>query len=119
VAEAETPLERTLADEIMRRGDERPVIRQLHAGEFLFRQHEPAASVALVLDGVFEVRVNGDVVGHVGPGTVVGERGPLEAGRRTADLCATTDARTAEVPAGSLDLERLSELAEGHHREDG
>jgi hypothetical protein len=118
VAEPETSLERSLADEIMRRGQERPIIRQLRAGEFLFRQDEPAASVALVLDGVFGVRVNGQVVGHVGPGTVVGERGPLEAGRRTADLCATTDARTAEVPAGGLDLELLSELAQGHHRED-
>src|SRR5262249_46935253 len=99
-------------------GAERPVVRQLRAGEFLFRQDEPAASMALILDSVFEVRIDGAVVGHVGPGTVVGERGPLEAGRRTADLCATTDARTAEVPAGSLDIERLSELAQGHHRED-
>jgi hypothetical protein len=119
VAEPETQLERALADDIMQCSDVKPVIRQLRAGEFLFRQDEPAASVALVLDGVFEVRVGGDVVGHVGPGTVVGERGPLEAGRRTADLCATTDARTAEVPAGTLDIELLSELAQGHHREDG
>ena len=115
VAEAETQLERALADDIMREGA--PAIRQLHAGDFLFRQDEQATSVVLVLDGIFEVRVDGKVVGQIGPGSVVGERSRLEAGRRTADMRATTDARIAEVPAGHLDLERLSELAQGHRRE--
>jgi CRP-like cAMP-binding protein len=101
------------------RPDERPAIRQLRAGDMLFHQDEQATTVALVLDGVFEVRVDGEVVGHVGPGTVVGERAHLESGRRTADLRATTDARVAEVPAEHLDIEDLSELALGHHREDG
>jgi hypothetical protein len=117
VAQAETPLERTLADRIMQ-PDEKPAIRQLRAGDVLFRQDEQATTVALVLDGMFEVRVDGEVVGHVGPGTVVGERAGLEAGRRTADLRATTDARIAEVPAEHLDIEQLSELALGHHREE-
>ena len=117
VAEAETQLERALADQLMQK-EGPPTIRQLRAGDFLFRQNERATSVALVLDGIFEVRVDGRVVGHVGPGSVVGERAPLEGGRRTADMRATTDARTAEVPAGGFDLERLSELAQGHHRED-
>ena len=49
---------------------------------------------------------------------MVGERAPLEAGRRTADVRATTDARVAEVPGGTIDVEQLSELAQGHHRED-
>ena len=115
VAEAETQLERALADDIMRDGA--PAIRQLHPGDFLFRQDEHATSVVLVLDGIFEVRVDGKVVGQVGPGSVVGERSRLESGRRTADLRATTDARIAEVPAGNFDLELLSELAQGHQRE--
>jgi len=115
VADAETQLERALADDIMREGE--PAIRQLHAGDFLFRQDEQATSIVLVLDGIFEVRVDGKVVGQIGPGCVVGERSRLEAGRRTADMRATTDARIAEVPAGHLDLERLSELAQGHRRE--
>jgi CRP-like cAMP-binding protein len=89
----------------------------LHPGDFLFRQDEHATSVVLVLDGIFEVRVDGKVVGQVGPGSVVGERSRLESGRRTADLRATTDARIAEVPAGNFDLELLSELAQGHQRE--
>lgn len=116
VAEPETQLERTLADRIMQGG--KPSIRALRAGEFLFRQDEAATSVVLVLDGMLEVRVDGRTVGHVGPGSVVGERAPLEGGRRTADVRATTDARVAEVDSGSIDVEQLSELAQGHHRED-
>jgi hypothetical protein len=116
VAEPETRLERALADRIMQSAQ--PSIRTMRAGDYLFRQNEPATSVVLVLDGIFEVRVDGRVVGQVGPGSVVGERAPLEGGRRTADVQATTDARVAEVPAGSIDIEQLSELALGHHRED-
>ena len=115
VAEPETELERALADQIMH--GEQPAIRQLRAGDLLFRQGEHSTTVALVLDGILDVRVDDRVVGQVGPGSVVGERAPLEAGRRTADVRAKTDARVAEVPAGAFDLEVLSELAQGHHRE--
>jgi hypothetical protein len=62
--------------------------------------------------------VNGKVVGHVGPGTVVGERASLEGGRRTADLRAITEGRVAEAASGSLSAEQLCGLAQGHHRED-
>jgi len=116
VAGPETPLERALADSIM--GDAQPDIERWQVGEYLFRQGEGASSVVLVLDGVFEVRVDGRVVGQVGPGAVIGERAALEAGRRTADVRATTEARTARVAAGDLDLEKLCELAQGHRREE-
>ena len=116
VADPETPVERTLADTMMRDGQ--PAIRHWRPGDFLFRQDEQATAVALVLDGVFEVRVDGQVVGQVGPGAVIGERAQLEGGRRTADVRAVTDARTADVPAGSLDVDLLGDLAQGHHRED-
>ena len=52
------------------------------------------------------------------PGIVVGERASLEDGRRTADLRAITDARVAEAAVGSLSVEQLSELAQGHYREE-
>jgi CRP-like cAMP-binding protein len=117
VAPPETGLERILSEQIMQ-GETRPAVRALSAGEFLFRQAEEGTSVAVILDGNFEVRVSGKVVGHVGPGTVVGERAALEGGRRTADLCAVTDARVAGAPPGLLSMEQLSELAQGHHRED-
>jgi len=117
VAPAETDLERALAEQVMQ-GGPRPAVRELSAGEYLFRQAEPGTSLAVVLDGTFEVRVNGQVAGQVGPGTVVGERASLEAGRRTADLRALTQARVAETTPGALTAEQLGELAQGHHRED-
>ena len=117
VAPPETELERALAERVMQ-GGPAPVVRELAAGEFLFRQAEPGTSLAVILDGTFEVRVNGEVAGQVGPGTVVGERASLEDGRRTADLRALTQARVAETPPGMFTAEQLSELAQGHHRED-
>lgn len=100
-------------------GGEHPVVRRLRTGEFLFHQAEPSRSLAVVLDGAFEVLVDGKAVGQVGPGTVVGERASLEDGQRTADLRALTLARVAETPPGTFTAEQLSELARGHHREDG
>lgn len=117
VAPPETELERALSEQIMQ-GGERPAIRTIAAGEFLFRQAEQGTTIAVVLDGILEVRVNGTVVGQVGPGTVVGERASLEGGGRTADLRAVTDTRVAEAAPGTLSMEQLSELAHGHHRED-
>jgi CRP-like cAMP-binding protein len=117
VAEPELPIERALAESIMQQG-ESPVIRRLAAGELLFRQGEEDTSVALILDGELEVCVDDRVVGRVGPGTVVGERSSLEAGRRTADLRAVSSVRIAQANAESLDPDLLGELAEGHRRED-
>src|SRR5215472_376518 len=116
VAPPETELERALSEQIMQGGN-RPAIRTVPAGEFLYRQAEEGTSVAVILDGNFDVRVNGEVVGQVGPGTVVGERASLEAGRRTADLRALTEGRVAETGPGTLRVEQLGELAQGHHRE--
>jgi hypothetical protein len=117
VAPPESELDRVLSERIMQ-GGQRPAVRSLAAGEFLFRQAEEGTSIAVILDGNFEVRVSGKVVGQVGPGTVVGERALLEGGHRTADLRALTEGRVAEAAPGTLTLEQLSELAQGHHRED-
>lgn len=117
VAPPETELERALAEQLIQDGEPQ-VVRKLHTGEFLFHQAEPGTSLAVILDGAFDVLVDGKAVGQVGPGTVVGERASLEAGRRTADLRALTEARVAEAEPGLLSAEQLSELAHGHHRED-
>jgi hypothetical protein len=116
VADPETALERALSEQIMRHPD-RPMVRHLKPGEFLFRQGEQRASIALILDGNFDVRVDDKTVGRVGPGTVVGERASLESGRRTADVLATTDARVGEVPPERLEPALLEELALSHRRE--
>ncbi len=110
VSGPETPVERALADTIMQSG-QTPLVRNLPAGQFLFRQGDPGASVTLVLDGNLEVSVDGRVVAEVGPGAVVGERAWLEAGRRTADVRATTDIRVAEVPSAGLSAATMTELA--------
>jgi hypothetical protein len=117
VAPAETELERALAEQVMH-GRPRPAVRELAAGEFLFRQAEPGTSIAVILDGTFEVQVDGQAAGQIGPGTVVGERASLADGRRTAALRALTPARVAETAPGVLTAEQLSELARGHYRED-
>jgi hypothetical protein len=117
VAPPETELERILAEQVMQ-GGSRLVVRELAPGDFLFRQAEPGTSLAVILDGTFEVLVNAEAVGQVGPGTVVGERASLGDGRRTADLRALTQARVAETVPGVLTAEQLAELAQGHHRED-
>ena len=117
VAEPESEVERTLSEQIMH-GEEQPSIRSLRAGEFLFRQSEQATSIALILDGNFDVRVDNKLIGRVGPGTVVGERATLETGRRTADVIAATDARVGEVSADGLDPQLLRELTSGHRREE-
>jgi hypothetical protein len=116
VAAAETELERALADRIMQQHE--PEIRAVTSGEVLFRQGDEGSSIVLVLDGLFDVLVDGRSVGQVGPGTVIGERAALEGGKRTADVRATTEARVATLRASELAVEQLSELAQGHHRED-
>jgi hypothetical protein len=117
VSDPETELERSLSEHIMQ-GGPHPEVRSLRTGEFLFRQSEVATSIAVVLDGNFEVSVDDRVVGQIGPGTVVGERASLEGGTRTAALRAVTDCRVAEVPADRVSAEVLAQLALGHHRED-
>jgi hypothetical protein len=117
VAPAESELERILSERVMQ-GGPHPAVREVRAGEFLFHQAEPGTAMAVILDGTFEVRVNDQAVGQVGPGTVVGERASLEGGRRTADLRALTEARVAEAAPDLFNTEQLSELARGHHRED-
>jgi CRP-like cAMP-binding protein len=86
------------------------------AGEYLFRRGESSTHLVLILDGTFDVRLGDEVIGTVGPGTVVGERAGLEVGLRTADMYATTDARVALVPCEGIDPELLSDLALGHGR---
>ena len=71
----------------------------------------------LVLDGTFEVEVDGKPVAKVGPGAIVGERAVVEKGARTATLRALTACRVLPVPQRYADDRELSEIARGHRRE--
>ncbi len=108
---AETSLERELSATILR-GGVKPKIRVLEEGATLTTQGEAATDVYVVMDGQFEVEIDGTVVAEIGPGAVVGERAALEGGVRTATLRASTRARVAAIAPDQLDAEQLASLAE-------
>jgi hypothetical protein len=115
MSEVETEMERQLSGQLMGR---KPSIRKLSAGESLTTQGEPGDELYLVLDGMFDVDVDGKVVAEIGPGAIVGERAVLEGGTRTSTVRATTAAKVAAVGAAALDTGDLTEVASGHRREE-
>jgi hypothetical protein len=116
IAEVETEMERALSNELM---GLKPQIRKLAEGDHLTTQGQAGNEIFLVLDGMFDVDVDGDVVAEIGPGAIVGERALLEGGTRTSTVRATTAAKVAAVGAGGLDAGDLAEVASGHRREEG
>jgi len=117
VAEVVTALERELSRTIMRDGA-RPTIDELDVGGLLTVQGEPGREMFVLLDGLCDVEVDGEVVADVGPGAVLGERALLEGGVRTSTLRATTPVKVARVSEVDIDPDRLTELREHHRRED-
>jgi hypothetical protein len=117
VATAETALERTLSEAIMRGGG-KPKVRTLAEGEELTRQGEDGHELFLLLDGVLEVLVDGEPIADIGPGAVAGERALLGEGNRTSTLRARTPVRVATADAEHVDPAALEELATGHRREE-
>jgi hypothetical protein len=115
VASVESAIERRLSAGIMR-GGKKPEIRTLDEGQTLVEQGAAGTDVYLILDGMFAVEVDGQQVAEIGPGAVVGERASLEDGTRTATLRATTRAKVATTPAGTLELDDLSALSAAHDR---
>lgn len=118
VTVVETALERRLSTTIMR-GDAKPAIRTLGAGETLTEQGVAGRELYLLLDGLLDVLVDDEPIAEVGPGAILGERALLGRGQRTATLRAVTKCRVAVALADQIDREALEELSEGHHREGG
>ena len=116
VTEVETALERKLSTTIMRAG-EKPDIRTIKKGKAIVEQGQPGDELFLILDGVVTVEVDGEALGELGPGAVVGERAVLEGGLRTSTLRAMTKCRVAVARKDQLDLSALAEISEDHHRE--
>jgi hypothetical protein len=116
VAAAESALERELSGLLMH-GAHKPKIRSLRAGDVLARQGDPGDSLYLVLDGVLAVTIDGNEIGDVGPGAVLGEHAILDSTPRTATLTATTAVKIAEAPADAIDRDALAQLAPLHRRE--
>ena len=115
MSEVETEMERALSSELM---GLKPKIRKLAAGDTLTIQGKPGDELYLVLDGMFDVDVDGEIVAEIGPGAIVGERAVLEGGARTSTVRATTAAKVAAVGADALDTGDLAEVASGHRREE-
>jgi hypothetical protein len=113
----ESALERQLSMQIMRGGVE-PKIKKVGKGRTVAKQGDPGTELYLILDGVLEVEVDGEVVAEFGPGAVLGERALIEEhGTRTATLRAATKCKVACAGRGDIAPETLAELSETHHQQ--
>ena len=113
---AESELERELSRIVMV-GAPSLDRRGLQEGETLVEQDDPGRELFLLLDGMLDVEVNGDVVAQVGPGAILGVRAPIEGGLRTATLRAATRCRVVVIPPDVLDQAEIVTLATGQRRE--
>jgi hypothetical protein len=116
IAAAESELERELSRLVM--ADAKSLERRdLKEGETLVEQDEPGKELFLVLDGMLDVEVDGEVVAEVGPGAILGVRAPVEGGLRTATLRAATRCRVVVIPHEVLDQAEIVAIAAGQRRE--
>jgi len=116
VSAVESELERELARLVMKDSKGLPR-REVSEGDALVEQGEEGGELFLVLDGVFDVEVDGEAVAQVGPGTIVGERASLEGKGRTATLRAATRSRVVVLPRDALDQGEITAIASSHRRE--
>ncbi|MEM7276429.1 MAG: cyclic nucleotide-binding domain-containing protein, partial [Actinomycetota bacterium] len=108
---------RTLSRIVMAEQGRRPSIRTFQPGEVLMTQGEPARSMDLLLDGMVEVQVDGEVVAECGPGSVLGERAFVEGGTRTSTVTARTLVKAVQADPSSFTADELAELRTLHLRE--
>jgi hypothetical protein len=106
----ESELERRLATSILRDGA-KLVRRRVAAGNTLVEQGKPGQDLFVLLDGVFDVEVDGEVVAQVGSGAILGELAVLGDGRRTATLRAVRSSRVAVIGADAISRPRLAEIS--------
>jgi hypothetical protein len=114
VTAVESELERDLSRAVMGSGGKMPR-RRIEPGETLVEQGEPGDELFLLLDGVLDVEVDGETVGQVGPGAMLGERAALE-GERTATLRAVTPCRVVTLAAEQISRYERERLAATHQR---
>ena len=118
VAAAETELERELSRLVMKDAGSL-ARRELAAGEALVEQDSAGTDLYLVLDGMLDVEVDGEIVAEVGPGAILGVRASLEGGIRTATLRAASRCRVVVVPQELVDQSEMVAIAAGQRREQG
>lgn len=66
-------------------------IVQASSGDVLVRQGAAGTEFYLVVEGIARVVRDGHLIGHVGPGDVLGEQALIGPGRRNATVVAETD----------------------------
>jgi CRP-like cAMP-binding protein len=113
VTQVESSLERQISAELLS-ADSKPTWRELKEGETLVEQGAPGDELYLLFDGVLLVEVDGEPVGQVGPGSILGERAVLEGGQRKATLKALTNSRVAVIGKDQIERSKLEEVAERH-----
>jgi hypothetical protein len=106
-AAVESELERRLAASILRDGV-KLVRRRVARGETLVEQGSPGQDLFVLLDGVFDVEIDGEVVAQVGSGAILGERAVLGDGQRTATLRAVRSSRVAVISHDQIGREELA-----------
>jgi hypothetical protein len=109
-AVVESELERRLAASILRHGV-KLVRRRVARGETLVEQGKAGRDLFVLLDGVFDVEIDGEVVAQVGSGAILGERAVLGDGRRTATLRAVRSSRVAVIGPDELSRPDLLEIS--------
>lgn len=97
---------------------------ELPQGRRIVTEGTRAYELHIIVDGKAQVRVDGEVVGEVGPGEVIGELAVLRGTDRTATVSALTPIRLLSMPAGEsawllthpLVSERVREALSEHLR---
>src|SRR5207244_12971037 len=92
------------------------VRRRVARGETLVEQGRPGRDLYVLLDGVFDVEIDGEVVAQVGSGAILGERAVLGDGRRTATLRAVRSSRVAVIRLEAISRPDLAEIWAGRGR---
>ena len=114
-AAVESELERRLASSILREGA-KLVRRRIARGETLVEQGNLGNELFVLLDGVFDVEADGEVVAQVGSGAILGERAVLGDGRRTATLRAVRSSRVAVIGPDEIGRPELAEISTSRTR---
>src|SRR5438876_4507267 len=109
-AAVESELERRLAASILREGA-KLVRRRVPRGEALVEQGQPGNELFVLLDGVLDVEIDGEIVAQVGSGAILGEKAVLGAGLRTATLRAVRSSRVAVILADVVGRPQLAEMS--------
>jgi hypothetical protein len=110
VTKAESALERQLSTLIM--SGKKPKREKVAEGETLVEQGDPGGHLFLLLDGVLDVEVDGEIVAEVGPGAILGEMAILQGGKRTSTLRARVPSVVVVAPPEAVDRKALEELSQ-------